>query len=55
MNIELDVNELNVVMNGLGNLPYVQSADLINKIRTQAQGQLEVVPEAENTDIEQTG
>jgi hypothetical protein len=44
--LTLDINELNLVLGALGNVPYVQSAPLIDKIRSQAQPQ---VSESEGT------
>lgn len=46
--LTLDLNELNLVMGALGNVPYVQSAPVIEKIRAQAQPQVE--PQKEETD-----
>jgi len=40
MKLELTVNEVNIIMQALGNAPYVQVAELIQKIREQAQAQL---------------
>jgi hypothetical protein len=40
MKLELTVNEVNTIMQALGNAPYVQVAELIQKIREQAQAQL---------------
>ncbi len=33
---ELTVSETNAILGALGNLPFVQVADLVNKIKTQA-------------------
>jgi hypothetical protein len=38
--LELTINEVNVIMQALGNAPYAQVAELIQKIREQAQPQL---------------
>lgn len=52
--IELALEELNVIMSALGNLPFVQVSPLIEKIREQAVPQLPVPqpqeskPEAQN-------
>lgn len=40
--IELALEELNVIMSALGNLPFVQVSPLIEKIREQAVPQLPV-------------
>ncbi len=40
MKLELTVPEINVVMQALGNMPYAQVFELIEKIRTQAKEQL---------------
>jgi len=40
MKLELTVNEVNIIMQALGNAPYVQVAELIQKIREQAQPQV---------------
>lgn len=39
--LELSLNEINTILSGLGNLPYVQVDLLIPKIREQAQKQLQ--------------
>jgi hypothetical protein len=40
MNFELTVDEANVILGGLAKLPYEVSAGVINKLQTQAQGQI---------------
>lgn len=45
--LTLDLNELNLVMGALGNVPYIQSAPVIDKIRAQAQPQVEQQPKEE--------
>jgi|PlaIllAssembly_1097288.scaffolds.fasta_scaffold242929_1 hypothetical protein len=40
VSIELKVNEVNSVLSALGQLPFIQVADLINNIKTQAETQL---------------
>lgn len=49
MQIKLDVTlgEVNVVLTALGQLPYVQSAELITKIRNQAVPQAQEVAAVE--------
>lgn len=39
--LTLTLNEVNLIMSALGNAPYVQVADLIGKVKQQAQSQLE--------------
>jgi len=39
--LKLDLNEVNGILNALGQMPYVQVKDLIVKIQAQAQPQLE--------------
>jgi hypothetical protein len=38
--LELSVAEVNVILNALGNLPYVQSANLIANIKGSAEKQI---------------
>ena len=40
MKLELSVNEINVIMQALGNMPYAQVFELVQKIRDQAQPQI---------------
>ena len=44
LNLNLDVNEVNAVLAGLGELPAKTSYDLINKVKSQAEAQLNVAP-----------
>ena len=39
--LKLDLNEVNGILNALGQMPFVQVKDLIAKIQAQAQPQLE--------------
>jgi hypothetical protein len=41
MKLELTINEVNMVLQALGNAPYAQVFELIEKIRTQAQAQVQ--------------
>lgn len=41
VSIELHVNEVNMVLSALGQLPFIQVSDLIKNIKTQAETQLE--------------
>ena len=46
MKLDLTINEVNIIMQALGNAPYVQVAELVQKIREQAQPQVAApVPE----------
>jgi hypothetical protein len=40
MKLELTINEINTIMQALGNLPYAQVFELVEKIREQVQPQL---------------
>ena len=44
INLTLSVAEVNAVLAGLGQLPYVQVAGLVEKIKQQAVPQVEDVP-----------
>jgi len=39
MKLELTINEVNIILQALGNAPYAQVFELVEKIRTQAQAQ----------------
>ena len=39
--IELTVQEANLVLNALGQMPYIQVAEFIGKFKTQADSQLQ--------------
>jgi hypothetical protein len=41
MKLELTINEVNMILQALGNAPYAQVFELVEKIRTQAQGQVQ--------------
>ena len=45
MNLDLTIDQVNVVLHALAQLPYVQSAPLIDNIRDQAKEQLEAQQE----------
>lgn len=50
LNFILNIDEANVILNALGERPYVQVADLIVKMQLQAQEQLSVKePRSEDT------
>ncbi len=40
MKIELTLNEINVIMQALGQMPYASVFELVTKIREQAQAQI---------------
>ena len=40
LNIKLTINELNLILESLGNLPYIRVYELINQIQNQAKEQL---------------
>lgn len=40
LDLKLTLNEINVIMQALGNAPYATVADLVAKIREQVQPQL---------------
>lgn len=41
MKIELTINEVNTILQALGNAPYAQVFELVDKIRIQAQAQVQ--------------
>lgn len=41
MKLEITINEVNVILQALGNAPYAQVFELVEKIRTQAQAQVQ--------------
>jgi hypothetical protein len=41
MKLELTINEINMILQALGNAPYAQVFELVEKIRTQAQAQVQ--------------
>jgi hypothetical protein len=47
MKLELTINDVNVILQALGNAPYAQVFELVEKIRTQAQAQVQTT-EQEN-------
>ena len=47
MKLELTINEVNIIMQALGNAPYAQVAELIQKIREQAQPQVQAAMQEE--------
>jgi hypothetical protein len=49
MTLDLTVNEINMILQALGNAPYAQVFELVQKIREQAQSQIQPVPTSEET------
>jgi hypothetical protein len=47
INLELTVNEINMVLQALGQAPYAQVAELFEKIKVQAVPQVEALPKEE--------
>ena len=47
INLELTLNDNNIILQALGQAPYVQVADIIDKVRTQAAPQVEALPKEE--------
>jgi len=47
INLELSVNEINLILQALGQAPYAQVADIIEKIKVQAVPQVEAMPKEE--------
>jgi len=41
MKLELTINEINMILQALGNAPYAQVFELVEKIRAQAQAQVQ--------------
>ena len=44
INLELSVQEINLILQALGQAPYVQVAELVEKIKVQAVPQVEALP-----------
>ena len=49
MTLDLTINEINIILQALGNAPYASVCELIEKIRTQAQAQVQPTPTPEET------
>ena len=47
INLELTLNEINLILQALGQAPYVQVAELVEKIKAQAVPQVEAIPKEE--------
>jgi len=48
MKLELTIAEVNTIMAALGNMPYAQVFELVQKIRKQAQAQVSAEQENNN-------
>lgn len=46
MKLELTINEINVIMQALGQMPYASVFELVEKIRNQAQVQMQTEGES---------
>ena len=49
MKLDLTIQEINMILQALGNAPYAQVFELVQKIREQAQSQIQPVPTSEET------
>jgi hypothetical protein len=47
INLELSVQEINLILQALGQAPYVQVAELVEKIKVQAVPQVDALPKEE--------
>ena len=47
IDLNLSVNEINLILQALGQAPYVQVAELVEKIKAQAIPQVEAMPKEE--------
>ena len=48
INLELSLNEINLILQALGQAPYAQVAELVDKIKGQAIPQVEAMPVVES-------
>ena len=49
MTLDLNINEINLILQALGNAPYAQVFELVQKIREQTQVQVQPIPTPEET------
>jgi hypothetical protein len=47
INLELSVQEINLILQALGQAPYIQVAEIVEKIKVQAVPQVEALPKEE--------
>ena len=50
INLELSIQEINLILQALGQAPYAQVAELVEKIKAQAVPQVEALPKEEVAD-----
>ena len=50
INLELSIQEINLILQALGQAPYAQVAELVEKIKDQAVPQVEALPKEEVAD-----
>jgi hypothetical protein len=48
INLELTLNEINLILQALGQAPYAQVTEIVDKIKAQAVPQVEAMPVAES-------
>ena len=51
--LKLTLEEVNLALEGLGNLPYARVFELVQKIQSQARGQLQndALPQSQSVDL----
>jgi len=50
INLNLTIQEVNLILQALGQAPYIQVAELVEKIKAQAVPQVEALPKEEVAD-----
>lgn len=50
INLNLTIQEINLILQALGQAPYVQVTDIVEKIKAQAVPQVEALPKEEVTE-----
>lgn len=50
IDLNLSINEINLILAALGQVPYSQVAELVERIKTQAVPQVEALPKEEATE-----
>lgn len=53
--LALDLNEINLILKALGNLPYSQVNELVNKIHQQAKDQMVMANGHQNATVIENG
>lgn len=51
INLELSVQEINLILQALGQAPYIQVAEIVEKIKAQAVPQVEALPKEEAEEV----